>query len=121
MSLETDLLAIEATLWAGGPEAYREHCAEECLVVFAEMAGMMARDEIAGMAEAGRWRDVRIARKAFTMLTGGSAVVAYDCSATRADGHPYRAYVTSTYVKREDGWKLAAHQQTPIPERPVSP
>ena len=42
MSLEEDLLAIETELWTGGPEAYRKHTDGECLVVFAEMAGMMS-------------------------------------------------------------------------------
>jgi hypothetical protein len=28
-------------------------------------------------------------------------------------GRDYRALMSSLYVRREDGWKLAFHQQTP--------
>ena len=41
-------------------------------------------------------------------------VVAYDCTARRKDGAPYHALISSGYVKREGGWKLAFHQQTEI-------
>ena len=60
MSLEEDLLAIETELWTGGPEAYRKHTDDECLVVFAEMAGTMSREDIAKTAEKGRWKDVKM-------------------------------------------------------------
>jgi hypothetical protein len=57
MALENDLLKIERSFWTGGPEAYLDHCDDTCLVVFADHAGVMNKEDIAKMAEAGRWKD----------------------------------------------------------------
>lgn len=115
MSLEQDLLAIEQRFWTGGPDVYRQHADVDCLVVFTEMAGVMANEDIAKTAEEGRWKDVAMTPKGVTELSNVSAVIAYECTATREDGRPYHAMVSSGYVKRPDGWKLAFHQQTPLP------
>lgn len=40
-------------------------------------------------------------------------VVAYGVLAQREGSQEYSALVSSTYVRREDGWKLTLHQQTP--------
>jgi len=114
MSLESDLLRIEDHFWTGGPEAYRRYADERCLVAFSEMAGVTSRDDIAKSAEKGRWRDVSLISKGMTQLSDTSAVVTYECNAKRKDGQPYRALVSSGYVRRPEGWKLAFHQQTPL-------
>ncbi len=118
MSLETDLLAIDEQFSTGGPEAYGQHCDDKCLVVFASMAAVMSRDDIAKTAKKGRWTDVKLAPKGFIQLSDTSAVIAYDCTAIRNDGHPHHALVSSGYVKHADGWKLATHQQTEVPSAP---
>jgi hypothetical protein len=114
MPLENDLLKIENNFWTGGAEAYRNYADEECLVAFTEMAGVMPRNDIAGSAEKGRWKDVSLKPKGTMRLSDTSAVITYECTATRKDGNPYHAMVSSGYVKRSDGWKLAFHQQTPM-------
>jgi hypothetical protein len=114
MSLEEDLLAIETKLWTGGPEAFRQHTAEECLVVFAQMAGVMSRDDVAKTAEKGRWKDVKLQKKGLTHLSDSSVVLTYECTAERKDGQAHHAFVSSGYSHRPDGWKLAFHQQTAL-------
>jgi hypothetical protein len=114
MSLESELLRIEDHFWTGGPEAYRKYADEQCLVAFSELAGVMSRDDIAKSAERGRWTDVSLERKGVAELSDTSAVVTYECKAKRKDGQPYHALVSSGYVKRPEGWKLAFHQQTPM-------
>lgn len=114
MSLEEDLLAIETELWTGGPEAYGKHADDECLVVFAEMAGKMSREEIAKTAEKGRWKNVKMIEKGLSKLSDESVVITYECTATRQDGHPHHAFVSSGYVHRPGGWKIAFHQQTAV-------
>jgi hypothetical protein len=114
MSIETDLLAIDEQFWTGGPEAYERHCDDCCLVVFVGTATVMPRDEIARTAEKGRWSQVKLRPKGFVQLSDTSAVIAYACTARRKDGQPHHALVSSTYVRRPTGWKLAAHQQTEI-------
>jgi hypothetical protein len=114
MALEQDLLTIEKTLWTGGPEAYQAATDDQCLVVFADMAGVMSRDDIAKSAEKGRWTDPVLTPKGFVALSDTSAVVTYDCTAKRKDGEAYHAVISSGYVRRPGGWKLAFHQQTPL-------
>jgi hypothetical protein len=114
MSLENDLLAIENNFWTGGPEAYQHHADKECLIAFAEMAGVISNGDMAKSAEKGRWRDVSLEPKGFVTLSDTSTVITYECSAKRKDGKPYHALVSSGYVKLSDGWRLAFHQQTPL-------
>lgn len=113
MSLQDDLLKIERSFWTGGPEAYEDHADAKCLVVFTGMAGVMSRDDIAKSAEKGRWKDVHLKAKGLAELSDGSAVVTYEATAKRKDDKLYHALVSSGYVRRKDGWKLAFHQQTP--------
>jgi hypothetical protein len=114
MSLEENLLAIETELWTGGPEAYRKHTDDKCLVVFAEMAKSMSREDIAKTAEKGRWKNVKMTEKGLSKLSEESVVISYECTATRKDGQPHHAFVSSGYAHRPGGWKLAFHQQTKI-------
>ena len=111
MATDQDLLSIEELFWTGGPEAYHQHCDDQCLAVFASMAAVMSRDDIARTAEKGRWSEVQMKPLAFVQPTEAVATIAYDCTARRKDGHPHAPRVTSTYVRRPDGWKLAIHHQ----------
>lgn len=52
--------------------------------------------------------DVRVLRP-----TEQTAVVAYGVVAEREGSPEYSALVSSTYVRRPGGWRLALHQQTP--------
>jgi hypothetical protein len=115
MPLEHDLMEIEREIWTGGPESYEAHTDKQCLVAFKEMAGVMARHDIAKSAEKGRWKDVSMQPRGIANLTDEAAIISYECTAKRKDGQPYHALVSSGYVKRAEGWKLAFHQQTPLP------
>ena len=110
MTLERELLKIDLGFWSGGPEAYRHHADDKVLVVFKELAGIMSRDDIAKSAEKGRWPDLSPTPKGLVRLSDTSAVLSYQCAATRKDGQPYHAIVSSGYIKRPDGWKLAFHR-----------
>jgi hypothetical protein len=114
MALEQDLLAIDKNFWTGGPEAYLAHCDDRCLVVFSEMAKVRSKEDIAKTAEAGRWGDINLTPKGFMQLSDQSAIVSYECSAKRKGGQPYRALISSGYIRRPDGWKMAFHQQTAV-------
>jgi hypothetical protein len=112
MSTEHDLFLMEERFWTGGSEVYEQHCDSRCLVVFAAMAAVMSREDIARIAERGRWTDVNIRPLGFLEISDTAAEIAYDCTARRRDGRHYHARVTSTYVRRADGWKLAGHHQS---------
>jgi hypothetical protein len=113
MTNQQALLSIERALWNGGPEAYRDNLDSECLMAFTDMAGLVSKASIADMAEDDRWSDVLIEPKGFVEMTDDSAVLTYHAAATRKNGDTYRALVSSAYVKRPEGWKLAFHSQTP--------
>ena len=45
------------------------------------------------------------------------AILTYEASAERADGEPHHALVSTGYVKRDDGWKMMFHSQTPLNDK----
>lgn len=116
------LFAIEQGFWLEGRDYFREHLDERCLLAFpqiGEMHGVRSREEIAATATApGRWRDLKIASRHLARLSDGVAVISYRADAVRGDGEPYSALVSSAYVRRADGWKLAFHQHSPV-EQPA--
>lgn len=116
MSIDNELLALERKFWTEGADFYRENLDDQCLVVFTEIAGLKTREEIASMIGAQpRYQEVAIDVKAAHRLDRSTAILAYQANARMADGSRYRALVSSLYVERVGGWKMAFHQQTPLP------
>ena len=97
MALEQDLLRLEKGFWTEGGDYYRTHVDEECLLAFTEMAGVHSNEEIGCV-----------------QLLDDAAVITYEVNATRSNGEPYKALVSTGYVKRDGEWKMAFHQQTPL-------
>lgn len=117
MALRDELLALEKGFWTGSAEFYRDNLDDHCLTAFAEMAGVFDKDDIARtVGESQRWRDVDLAPKGLVEPAEDFVVLTYQASATRGDGQRYQALVSSGYVKRNGGWKMAFHQQTPLKE-----
>ena len=118
MSTQTDVMALEKRFWTDGAEYYLRNVDAECLVAFPDMAKVMTREQVAGsVKDMPRWSDLRIEPKGCVELGDGVAVVTYEASAKRASGEPYRALVSSGYVRRGGAWKMAFHQQTPLAEQ----
>ena len=116
MSIDTELLALERKFWTEGADFDRENLDEQCVVMFTEMAGLKTRDEIVSMIGAEpRYREVTIEPKAVHRLDRSAAIFSYQANARMADGTRRRALVSSLYVERVGGWKMAFHQQTPLP------
>lgn len=118
-TLETRLFAIEERFWTGSRADFLAHLAEKCLLVFpqaGEMHGVFSREEVADTVSTapGRWRDLSVTDHQLLQLSADIAVIAYRADVKRDDGEPYKALVSSTYVRRADGWKLAAHQHSPL-------
>lgn len=115
MSIDNELLALEKKFWTEGADFYRENLDEQCVVVFTEMAGLKTREEIVAMIGAQpRYAEVTIDLKAAHRLDRSTAIIAYQANARMADGTRHRALVSSLYVERVGGWKMAFHQQTPL-------
>ncbi len=58
------------------------------------------------------WDAYDLADQAVHQVTDDVALVTYSVSARRGD-LAYQALVSSLYVRRPGGWRLAFHQQTP--------
>jgi hypothetical protein len=112
MNVQDELLDIERGFWTGGPDAYRRNVDDECLLAFGK-AGVSSREEIAGSAGGQRWKDPDIQLRGFLQPTDDVALLTYEAK-TEREGSPYHALVSSGYVRRDDGWKLTFHQQTPM-------
>jgi len=117
MTTMEELLPIEKSLWTGGPDAYRRHVDETCLLAFTKMAGVYSSDDItATVADGPRWQELEIDVQGLVQPAADVAMLTYRASAIRGDDERYRALVGSGYVRRDDGWKLMYHQQTPLGE-----
>ena len=118
MALEDDLYTIEEGFWLAGEEHFLAHVDEQCLLVFpqaGETHGVHSREDVAATATpANRWRDLKISQRQFHEVTDDVVIISYRADVTRADGEPYAVLIGSTDVRREQGWKLAAHQHSPM-------
>lgn len=121
MGTQDELLEIERGFWTGDAAYYRRYVDDRCLTVFTEMAGVMSAEEIAGTVEEGRrWAEPELTVRGLVTPVDGVAVVTYEARTAKPgkDGSPGRAYhalVSSGYVRRDAGWKMMFHQQTPMP------
>ncbi|MGE0159912.1 MAG: DUF4440 domain-containing protein [Gemmatimonadales bacterium] len=115
---DRELLRIERELWTGGPDSYRSAVDEDCLVAFGGRASLSTKEEVVGsVPENGqRWRDLEMHVQGMVEPVDGVAILTYRAAATRGDEPRYHALVSSGYVKRDEGWKLMFHQQTPLDE-----
>jgi hypothetical protein len=118
MALEQDLLKLEKGFWTEDADYYREHVDEECLLAFADFAGVRGNEEIASMRGDSNWTNINLDEKGLAHLSNEAVVLTYEVSADRKSGEPYKALVSTGYVKRDGEWKMAFHQQTPLDVKP---
>jgi hypothetical protein len=118
MALEDELFDIEQGFWLSGEEHFLEHLDNECLLAFPQMGelhGVFARERVAATATtSNRWRDLCLTDRHLLRAHDDVAIISYRADVTRADGQPYSALVSSAYVHRNGGWKLAFHQHSPV-------
>jgi hypothetical protein len=106
--------ALEKDFWIGGTDVYRRHLADEALMVFPGMV-LTKPQTVDAIANGPRWESVSFADQRLVRLTLDTVALIYRASGSRAGQEPpYSALVSSVYVMREDEWKLALHQQTPL-------
>src|SRR3546814_3155075 len=72
------------------------------------MHGVHSRAEVVATAtNPNRWRDLTMKDRQLLQSGDDFAIISYRAEVTRADGEPYMALVSSAYVRRSHGWKLA--------------
>lgn len=110
-----ELLALEKGFWKGDSAFFRKHTDDDCLIAFPRMAGVMNKADLAETAKnPNRWKDLEIELKGLVEPAEDVAMLSYQASAVRENGEPYRALVSTGYVKRRGGWKMMFHAQTPL-------
>jgi hypothetical protein len=120
MELQEQLLDIERELWTNNAVLYRDTLVEEALLVFPE-TDVITRDVAVEAirqenAEGRRWAEVHFDQVRSLLLSEGVALLTYRVVARwEHEQTKIAARASSVYVKRDGGWKLAFHQQTPRP------
>jgi hypothetical protein len=118
LGLQGELFGIEEGFWLKGQDYFLEHVDEQCLLAFpqgGEMHGVHSREDVAATATpVNRWRDLRMSNGHMLGPAEDVAIISYRADVTRPDGEPYAALVSSAYAKRQEGWKLAFHQHSPV-------
>src|SRR4029450_4618026 len=115
----THLIDIERRLWTNDAQFYRDNLTEDCLLVFAE-TGVITR-EIA--VDANRTENEQRRRRAELTfleirqlrLTDTASLLNYRVTARwEHEESSVTLLASSIYVRRDEAWKLAFHQQTPL-------
>lgn len=103
------LASSDAVAW------WSERLDDGALMVF---PGFVATREQAlqGMAEAPPWSWFHLDDVRVLALGDDAAVVVYSAVAQREGQPEYHALMSSTWVRRAGEWRLALHQQTPVPD-----
>ena len=60
------------------------------------------------------WGDLDIELKGIIEPCSDIVMLTYEAHATRENGEPHAALVSTGYVHRVNGWKMIFHSQTPI-------
>jgi hypothetical protein len=115
-----ELIDLERRGWEALSASPDEATAFYDRVLDAEVAmllpgGMVIDDRASALAAMGGqpWASYALADERVLALGDDAGVVLYAVVAERSGAPAYSALVSSTYVRRDGGWRLAAHQQTP--------
>ena len=95
-----------------GAAFYREVLDDEVVMLLPGGLLLDDRDGIIESMSGPPWTSHRLSDLAERRPTPDTALVTYGVVAHRGDVE-YSALVSSLYVRREQGWRLAFHQQTP--------
>jgi hypothetical protein len=96
-----------------GADYYERHLTATAMMGFA--SGVMSRsDAIEAMKSAPPWSSFEIIDPQVVELTADSGVLVYRVVAQRPEQPPYRALISSVFVREDGRWLLAFHQQSPM-------
>lgn len=95
-----------------GADFYDDVLDKTVVMLFPGGIRLEDRDVILGSMSGQPWSSYEIDRPRAYLPTPDTGLVVYGVVARRED-YEYSALVSSMYVRRADGWKMAFHQQTP--------
>ncbi|MBB6122246.1 nuclear transport factor 2 family protein [Nocardiopsis algeriensis] len=120
-----ELLELEHRGWQAlsdgtGAAFYGRLMTDDGVMVLAHGQVLDRQAVIASLDDAPPWRSYEIDEERVIPLGTSAAALVYRAAARRDTGSPvFRAWMSSTYVRRDGEWALASYTQTPIPDRPT--
>jgi hypothetical protein len=113
MTLAETLFTLERELARGDGETYERLLTDGAVVVVPSMT-MDKPQTVAAMNASPGWDAVGFADEQCAELNDEAALLTYRFLGRRGDDVDYKALMGSVYVLRDQGWRLAFHQQTPL-------
>lgn len=114
--IELEREGWEALRTGEGARFYAEILTPDALMIFPDM--VMDRDEsLAAIARAAPWTSYRIEGSRVLRAGDDGAVVTYRAIGKRG-AMEYDAMMTTVYARRDGGWRVLLHQQSPNTSRP---
>lgn len=118
--MNSELIALETQGWqalsasrAAAAQFFRRALDDDPVFVLPGGTVLDDRDSIVQSVSGQPWSTYELSDLKVLQPAPGTAIVVYAATATRDGNPPYSALMTSTYIRRPAGWKLAMHQQTP--------
>lgn len=117
-----ELLDLEHSGWialceGAGADFYGSTMTSNGRMVLAHGVVLDREGVIDSLADAPPWAGYELDDVQYLPLGEDVAALVYTAKAWRDDPHPpFRALMSSTYLRSPDGWQLALYQQTPIPD-----
>ena len=102
----------EALSGPGGVTFYNDVMASDGVMIFPGTI-MDKQEALAAIADAAPWSTFALEHLKVIEQGPDAGVVVYYAIAQREGSSPYRAWMSSAYVRREGRWLLVVHQQTP--------
>jgi uncharacterized protein (TIGR02246 family) len=103
-------------LSGGDPRAFYERTLTDDAVMIVPGQVLDTLSALRSWDRAAPWQNYELAEECVRQLAPDVVALTYRATARRSDQpRPYRATMTSVYVRRAEGWRLALHQQTPTP------
>jgi hypothetical protein len=118
-----ELLDLERSGWialceGAGADFYGSTMTEDGRMVLANGVALDRQGVIDSLVDAPPWAGYELADVHLIAMSGGVLALVYSARAWRDDPQrPFRALMSSTYLRSDEGWRLALYQQTPIPDQ----
>lgn len=113
--MHDEILALEHDFFTdGSPDFYRRVVADDAMLVVPGLGRFTKAQCVEAAAHAGPWAEHEIDQVDTVAVAEGVVVLSYHVTARRADKPPYEAWMTSVWRRGPRGWRLVAHQQTPV-------
>jgi ketosteroid isomerase-like protein len=119
VTLHDELLDLEEKGWQAlssgrGAEFYDAFMTDDAVMVL-PFAVLDRAGTVAAMRDAPPWSTHTLEDVRVVALGESGAAIVYKATAQREGQPVYRALMSTTYVRQDDEWLVAIHQQTPLP------